>query len=86
MINHGESQNMRAKLLELQDTLIAKLGRIDGGTFECDHWQRPTENPKTFTGDGRSCILENSNVIERGGGQARARNLREQHRAAFDHI
>ena len=66
MINHGQSQNMRAKLLELQDTLIAKLGRIDGGTFQCDHWRRPAENPKTFTGDGRSCILENSNVIERG--------------------
>ena len=64
--NHGEIQNMRTKLLELQNTLISKLEQIDGGTFERDHWQRPTENPNTFTGDGRSCILENSNVIERG--------------------
>jgi coproporphyrinogen III oxidase len=73
-------QTMRAKLLELQDALINKLERIDGGTFQRDQWQRdhwqrdqwqrPTENPNqstgTFTGDGRSCILENSNVIERG--------------------
>ena len=64
--NHGEIQTMRATLLELQDLLIGKLERIDGGTFERDHWQRPTENPNTFTGDGRSCILENSKVIERG--------------------
>ena len=64
--NHGEIQTMRATLLELQDLLIGELERIDGGTFERDHWQRPTGNPSTFTGDGRSCILENSNVIERG--------------------
>jgi coproporphyrinogen III oxidase len=57
---------MRAKLLELQDALISKLEQIDGGTFQRDHWQRPSENPNTFTGDGRSCILENSTVIERG--------------------
>ena len=64
--NHSEIQNMRTKLLELQDALIDKLEQIDGGTFDRDHWQRPTENPNTFTGDGRSCILENSSVIERG--------------------
>ena len=64
--NHAEIQTMRATLLELQDLLIGELERIDGGTFERDHWQRPTENPSAFTGDGRSCILENSNVIERG--------------------
>ena len=64
--NDSEIQNTRTKLLELQNTLISNLERIDGGTFNRDHWQRPTENPDTFTGDGRSCILENSSVIERG--------------------
>ena len=64
--HHGEIQNMRAKLLGLQDELISKFERIDGGTFQRDHWQRPTENLNSFSGDGRSCILENSKVIERG--------------------
>jgi coproporphyrinogen III oxidase len=59
-------QTMRETLLGLQDALMIRLERIDGGTFQRDHWQRPTEHPNTFTGDGRSCILENSNVIERG--------------------
>jgi coproporphyrinogen III oxidase len=62
----NQIQTMRATLLELQDALIQKLERIDGGKFQRDHWQRPTENPNTFTGDGRSCILEDSSVIERG--------------------
>jgi coproporphyrinogen III oxidase len=66
----SQIQTMRAKLLELQDALISKLERIDGGSFDRDHWQRPSENPnqstRTFSGDGRSCILENSSVIERG--------------------
>jgi coproporphyrinogen III oxidase len=59
-------QIMREQLLELQDALIAKLEHVDGGMFHRDHWQRPTEHPGTFTGDGRSCMLENSSVIERG--------------------
>jgi coproporphyrinogen III oxidase len=70
MINHCDIQTMRERLLGLQNTLIVTLERIDGGTFQRDHWQRPTENLNqstgTFTGDGRSCILENSTVIERG--------------------
>ena len=67
---HSEIQTLRETLLGLQDALVGKLEQIDGGNFERDHWQRPTEHPNqstgTFTGDGRSCILENSNVIERG--------------------
>jgi coproporphyrinogen III oxidase len=63
-------QTMREKLLELQNALIHTLEQIDGGTFDRDHWQRPSETPNqstgTFAGDGRSCILENSSVIERG--------------------
>lgn len=62
----NQIQSMREKLLELQDALIVNLEQIDGGTFQRDHWQRPTENLNTFIGDGRSCILENSSVIERG--------------------
>jgi coproporphyrinogen III oxidase len=67
---HSEIRILRETLLELQDALIAELERIDGGSFHRDHWQRPTEHPNqstgTFAGDGRSCILENSSVIERG--------------------
>lgn len=66
----SEIQTVREDLLGLQDALIRKLEQIDGGTFDRDHWQRPSETPNqstgAFTGDGQSCILENSSVIERG--------------------
>jgi coproporphyrinogen III oxidase len=47
---------------ELQDRICAGLERIDGGTgFRSDSWERPGG------GGGRSRILENSLVVEKGG-------------------
>ena len=46
----------------LQDEIVAALERVDGGgTFREDIWQRPEG------GGGRTRVLENGNVIEKGG-------------------
>ncbi|NJK44866.1 MAG: oxygen-dependent coproporphyrinogen oxidase [Pleurocapsa sp. SU_196_0] len=56
----------RDALLELQNRLIARFEGMDGGQFRRDHWTRP-QVAGQFSGDGRTCILENGEVIERGG-------------------
>ncbi|OGT29627.1 MAG: coproporphyrinogen III oxidase [Gammaproteobacteria bacterium RIFCSPHIGHO2_12_FULL_35_23] len=48
-------------LLSLQDNICNTLSQIDGTLFKEDIWQRPEG------GGGRTRILENSQVIERGG-------------------
>ena len=46
----------------LQDEIVAALEKVDGGgTFREDIWQRPEG------GGGRTRVLENGNVIEKGG-------------------
>ncbi len=48
-------------LLTLQDDICAQLAQVDGGQFVEDSWQRAEG------GGGRSRVLENSTVIEKGG-------------------
>ncbi len=48
-------------LLELQDTIVARFEQVDGGKFRRDSWDRPAG------GGGHCFILEESNVLERGG-------------------
>lgn len=48
-------------LLSMQEKICTQLSAIDGQTFLVDNWQRAEG------GEGRSCVLENGNVIERGG-------------------
>jgi coproporphyrinogen III oxidase len=48
-------------LLALQDDICAQLAQVDGGRFVEDRWQR------TEGGGGRSRVLENGTVIEKGG-------------------
>lgn len=48
-------------LLALQDDICAQLERVDGGHFVEDAWQREEG------GGGRSRVLENGAVIEKGG-------------------
>jgi coproporphyrinogen III oxidase len=51
----------RAWLLELQARIVERLEEIDGGTFRCDEWTRPEG------GGGISRVIEEGNVLERGG-------------------
>lgn len=51
-----------AYILKLQDTITAKLEEVDGkARFQEDHWERPEG------GGGRTRVIENGNVFEKGG-------------------
>ncbi|MBI1887110.1 MAG: oxygen-dependent coproporphyrinogen oxidase [Nitrosomonadales bacterium] len=52
---------VRKYLLELQGRIVARLEQVDGKPFRRDNWDRPQG------GGGISCILEEGNVLERGG-------------------
>ncbi|MBI4939031.1 MAG: oxygen-dependent coproporphyrinogen oxidase [Nitrosomonadales bacterium] len=56
-----DSGSVKKYLIELQDTIVARMEQIDGKHFIRDSWIRPAG------GGGRSCIIENGNVLERGG-------------------
>ena len=48
-------------LLELQDLIVERLEQIDGKPFQRDQWQRPQG------GGGLTRVIEEGNVLERGG-------------------
>ena len=52
---------VRAFLMGLQQSIVASLEAVDGGTFIRDEWQRPEG------GGGISRLIEGGHVIERGG-------------------
>lgn len=56
-----DSGSVKKYLIELQDTIVARMEQIDGKQFIRDSWIRPAG------GGGRSCIIEDGNVLERGG-------------------
>ncbi|OYY93015.1 MAG: coproporphyrinogen III oxidase [Hydrogenophilales bacterium 28-61-23] len=48
-------------LLQLQQLIVERMQQIDGRTFRRDGWERPEG------GGGLSCLVEEGNVLERGG-------------------
>ncbi len=56
-----DSAAVKEYLFSLQDLIVSRLEQVDGKKFLCDSWVRPEG------GGGRSCILEQGNVLERGG-------------------
>jgi coproporphyrinogen III oxidase len=48
-------------LLELQELIVERLEQVDGKPFRQDSWQRPEG------GGGLSRLIEEGNVLERGG-------------------
>jgi coproporphyrinogen III oxidase len=56
-----DSAAVKKFLFDLQDTIVTRLEQVDGNKFRRDSWDRPEG------GGGRSCILEEGNVLERGG-------------------
>lgn len=56
-----DSAAVKKYLFELQDMIVTRLEEVDGKKFRRDRWDRPEG------GGGRSCILEDGNVLERGG-------------------
>lgn len=59
------TQVVRDYLLGLQDRITAAMGELDGKAFIEDSWVKPSD--AKLKGDGRSRILENGNLLERGG-------------------
>jgi coproporphyrinogen III oxidase len=57
-----DSNEVREYLLELQDLIVTRLEQVDGRKFLRDKWDRGSGK-----GEGISCILEEGNVLERGG-------------------
>ena len=55
-----DSAIVREYLLELQELIVERLEQVDGKKFLGDDWGKPEAG-------GRSCILEEGNVLERGG-------------------
>ena len=68
-----DSAAVKQYLLQLQETIVQGLEKIDGKAFIRDKWDRaaggPSSDNKTSIGKGEgiSCILEEGNVLERGG-------------------
>ncbi|TFW10096.1 oxygen-dependent coproporphyrinogen oxidase [Oxalobacteraceae bacterium OM1] len=60
------AQAVKAFLLDLQSRIVGALEDIDGKPFLRDEWQRP-EGTSPIHGGGLSCIIEEGNVLERGG-------------------
>ena len=56
-----DTTRVKAFLTELQELIVERIEQIDGKPFQRDSWQRPEG------GGGISCVLEEGNVLERGG-------------------
>jgi coproporphyrinogen III oxidase len=57
----ASTQTIKAWLLELQERIVSALEEVDGKSFLRDEWTRPEG------GGGISRLVEEGNVIERGG-------------------
>ncbi len=56
-----DSAAVKEFLFELQELIVIRLEQVDGMKFRRDSWDRPEG------GGGRCCIIEEGNVLERGG-------------------
>src|SRR3989338_1354781 len=68
-MSNFDSAAVREYLVKLQELIVERLEQVDGRKFRRDSWDRPEGGggPSTTLGTGRSCILEEGNVLERGG-------------------
>ena len=62
-----DSNEVKEYLLELQDLIVTRLEQVDGKKFLRDKWDRATGSSGIGKGEGISCIIEEGNVLERGG-------------------
>jgi coproporphyrinogen III oxidase len=56
-----DSAKVKEFLTELQELIVERLEQVDGRRFRRDGWVRPEG------GGGVSCVMEEGNVLERGG-------------------
>ena len=56
-----DTARVKEFLLELQELIVERMEQVDGKAFRRDGWKRPEG------GGGLSCLVEEGNVLERGG-------------------
>ena len=59
------TQAVKDYLLGLQDRITSATSAVDGKPFVTDAWEKPKDSK--LQGSGRTCILENGNILEKGG-------------------
>ena len=59
-----DTARVKTFFTELQELIVERIEQIDGKAFKRDIWQRP---PMEGGGGGMSCVMEEGNVLERGG-------------------
>lgn len=60
-----DTQAVRHYLLGLQDRIVSTMAEVDGTPFRTDAWLRPAG--ERLQGDGRSQLVEDGGLLERGG-------------------
>ncbi len=60
-----DTQVVKHYLLDLQDRITSATSQVDGKSFVMDAWEKPKDSK--LQGSGRTCILENGNILEKGG-------------------
>lgn len=60
-----DSQGVREYLLGLQQRIVSAFEALDGKPFRRDTWEKPADAP--LGGGGLTCIVEDGNLLERGG-------------------
>lgn len=66
MIDNNKINAVRSYLLSLQENICSAISRIDGGKFAVDSWQHQGSE-LIHSGDGRTNVISNSHIIEKGG-------------------
>jgi coproporphyrinogen III oxidase len=65
MTDAVDAQAVRAYLTGLQQTIVSTFEHLDGLPFRADAWQKPAD--ATLGGGGLTRIVEDGNLLERGG-------------------
>jgi coproporphyrinogen III oxidase len=65
MTEFVDSQSVREYLLGLQARIVSTFEQLDGRFFAQDVWEKPADSP--LGGGGLTRILEEGNLLERGG-------------------
>jgi len=60
-----DGQAVREYLIGLQQKIVSTFERLDGAPFLADHWEKPADAP--LGGGGLTRIIEDGNLLERGG-------------------
>ena len=67
MSTEPDASAVKSYLLQLQESIVAGLEPLDGGSFARDEWSRPAGAGEGLGGGGIGRIIEDGQVFERAG-------------------